>query len=112
MKTKIYVEDVLNGLNELSSKKLQERLWLSDGPNGDVSSFDEAICRIFDDGGVTRAMESQALPANLLSIFERLNTLIDKVPNNIHPKNIIEDPGLREIGTVAKSILEEFSASK
>jgi hypothetical protein len=104
----IVVVDVVDGLNELCSRDLQERLWLSDGSSGEVSSFEEAICSIFDDGGVTRALESGRLPSDLGKKFGELNKLIDKIPNNVHPSVIINHPAMEKIRTIAETILEEI----
>ena len=111
MSTPIVLEAVTDGLNELSSNEVQERLWLSDGSTGEVSSFEEAICCIFDDGGVTRAMDTKALPNSLASLFTELNVLIDKIPSNVHPRVVIDHPAMKEITKIAKSILKEINCS-
>lgn len=41
---------VLSALDELSNRDEQCRLWLSDGISGEVYSFEEVVCTVFDVG--------------------------------------------------------------
>ena len=64
---------VLWALEELSSREEQSRLWLSDGTSGEVSSFEDAVCEAFD-GGVTKELESGAVPENVSLAFSELRS--------------------------------------
>jgi len=84
-------------LEELASREEQERLCLSDGSSGEVSSFTEAICGVFDNGGVSRALDSNGLPIELAIRFKELSNYIDKVPQDAPPQEQIGHPAMLEI---------------
>ena len=49
-------QTIVEALLELSDETLQRRLWLSTG-EGEVSSFAEAICRLFNDSGLEHELD-------------------------------------------------------
>jgi hypothetical protein len=50
---------IIECLKELADESFQRRVWLaSSGP--EVSSFDEAVCGLFDDSGLGRSLETQS----------------------------------------------------
>ena len=48
---------LLENLEELASKDMQEQLWLHRNKNR-MSTFTEAICGIFDDARLTRVLDT------------------------------------------------------
>ena len=101
---------VIWGLEQLASRSEQERLWLSDGSSGEVSSFTESICGVFDDGGVSRALDTNKLPHSLAAKFRELSKYIDLVPQNVSPQIQIDHPAVAKIAKISlelKEILEE-----
>ena len=89
---------VLWALEELSSREEQSRLWLSDGTSGEVSSFEEAVCEAFD-GGVTKELESGAVPENVSLAFSELRSPILKMPASVPTSQIIDHPIMSRIRT-------------
>ncbi len=104
MKNNILLHEVLDGLTQLSQRNEQIRLWLSDGTSGEVSSFTEAICGIYDDGGVSRALESEALIGALADSFTELRKLIAEIPENAPPLEIMNHPAMKRIGKLASEL--------
>jgi hypothetical protein len=105
----INVLTVVWSLEELASRVEQEKLWLSDGSSGEVSSFTEAICGVFDDGGVSRALDSGMLPNDLAAKFTELSNRIDKIPHYAAPQEQIDHPIMKDISQLATELLEMLS---
>jgi hypothetical protein len=103
------IREIIEALEELSDVEAQKRLWVNGGPEG-VSSFTEAICGVFDDGGVTRALESGELAQRpkLQKLFEQLDALVGKVDEGRPPDQIIQDPEMAVIRDVASQLLSEL----
>jgi hypothetical protein len=99
-------------LEELSNREEQERLWLGNS-GGEMSSFTEAICGVFDDAGLTRAIESNFLQKNYSEAFCRkvneLDRTINSIPENSSPREIIDHPRMEQIRILASEILDMFS---
>jgi len=108
-KTMINEQLLRDGLRELASKDMQERLWVQ-GDNDKMSSFTEAICTVFDDAEVTRAMESGHLQKNFSYEFcckiDELDSLIRLVPEDAAPKETIEHPKMEDIRHLSLRLLE------
>lgn len=104
MTSNIILSEVVDSLVELSDKDVQERLWLYGGTK-EMSSFEEAICGIFDDGGVTKALDRGELDPLISILFVRLNALIDKIPTNISPQEQIDHPAMLDIRKVSLELL-------
>ena len=92
-------------LEELANREEQERLWLSDGSSGEVSSFTEAICGLYDDSGLSRALDSGELSDELSKRFCELSRRIDRMPQDISPQEQIDHPAMKEISIIAREIL-------
>jgi hypothetical protein len=104
---------LLWSLEELASKSEQERLW--DGPSDskEISSFTEAVCGVFDDAGITRALEKGYLKSHFSSDLcqkvQELDALISHVPHyGVAPREVIEHPGMTKIRKVASELLLLF----
>ena len=102
------VEMVCWGLEELSDRALQEKLWLGKC-EGEMSTFDEAICTTFDDSGFGDALDS---PANKFGLSEvlrekanRLRALIHKIPHTLDDKDIIIHPQMDSVRSAASELL-------
>lgn len=102
--------DVLRwSLEELALLEEQKRLWLGTSLS-EISSFEEACCGVFDDSGVTRAMDNgfmlESYGSEIVRQFDSLSALIRKVPSNLKPSDLIGLPILVEIRAAAKKLLE------
>lgn len=97
-------------LKELSSQEDQERLWLSDGSSGEVSSFEEAVCQLFDDAHISQALESGSLRElfgdDFCTNVKTLDELVQSMPQNMAPEILLRDPSLLEIRRICKLLLE------
>lgn len=96
-------------LEELASLEEQKRLWLGASVR-EMSTFEEACCGIFDDAGVTRAIENGFMldryGSEIVNQFESLDALIQKVPLDLNDNDLISLPILDEIRAAAKHLLE------
>ena len=98
------------GLEELASRKEQERLWLSDGSSGEVSSFTEVICQIFD-GGVTSELDSGKIAEPIFALFRKLDALAKKIPEDDLPQEIIDHPLMTDVRAISSELLEELRST-
>lgn len=101
--------DVLRwSLEELASVDEQRRLWLGRA-KGEMSSFEEACCGVFDDSRLGLALERGGLRerygAEVADRFERLSVLTGKVPLDLWPDEQIDLPVMAEIRSLAQAIL-------
>ena len=99
-------QSVIWALEELSNRAEQERLWLSDGSSGEVSSFTEAICGVFDDGGVSRALDSGKLTSELANKFKSLEKYISEISEEIRPQEQIDHPAMKEVVKISQELME------
>ena len=98
-----------DGLRELASRDIQERLWVH-GDEDEMSSFTEAICTVFDDAGITRAIDSGYLQKNfsheVCRAMDELDRLIQLVPEDAAPEETIENQKMESIRLLSRRILE------
>jgi Lon protease-like protein len=105
----ISAETLRWSLEELASKEEQERLWL--GRNKDeISSFEEARCGVFDDAGLTRAIDSGFLADNYSEAFcgkvDELHRSVKSIPDNSKPEDVLNHPEMERIRCLATALLE------
>ncbi len=104
---------LLENLNELASKELQEKLWLH-GNENQMSSFTEAICGVFDDARLTRALETGYLKNNFSGVLcqkvEKLDQLINLVPEELPPEEIITHPKMSAVRALSGELLDLFKS--
>ena len=98
---------VVWALEELSNQDEQSRLWLSNGSSGEVSSFTEAVCNVFD-AGVAVALESGDVPAPIALLFQELGSLIDQIPDNVKPQEILDHPLMCDVRRVSLALLQKL----
>jgi len=102
----IGVELIIEGLEELCDRQVQEKLWLSDG-SSDVSSFSEAVEKLFTDSALGSALDSESTgysPA-LVDSFRELRTQVAKIDQNRAPAIILNDPILLDIRSLSVKTL-------
>ena len=106
-------QNIIWALESLSSREEQERLWLSDGSSGEVGSFAEDVCELFDHGFGGDAMESgemeREFSADVCRGFRALELLIHRFPDNMAPKKEIDHPEMENIRRLSKSLLLSIS---
>ena len=101
-------QNLIWGLEELSDRDMQERIWLGNSP-GEMSSFVEAICSTFDDSGLGAALDSNRdkveISPELREKALQLDRLIKSVPQTLAEIEIINHPVMQEIRIIAGEML-------
>jgi hypothetical protein len=100
---------VIDALRELADEAYQQRVWCGDGGQ-EMSSFVEAICGLFDDSGLSDALENSVRePVFSFLIDENLKKLriaISTIEQSAAPADLIRDPKMQRVRGLAKSILQ------
>src|SRR5262245_58078894 len=112
MSYQLPINRVVECLKELADEDFQRRVWLaSSGP--EMSSFDEAICQLFDDTRLSRLLEEHPLPVITTRIdeslrdLERLVTIASQLFQSMSPDTVIDHPKMHEIrGIAARALLQ------
>jgi hypothetical protein len=101
---------VIEGLRELSDIGSQRKWWLA--PEGEVSSFTEAISKLFDDSGLGDVLD-RGKPAFTPSVDMLLRRLSDEVGGIDQfgvREELIADPKMQSIRELAARILSLIDA--
>jgi hypothetical protein len=110
MKT-IQWDRLLWSLDELSDKRQQELLWLGQ-VEGEMSALDECIRGVFTDSGLDEVLSHNqqvlGFSPEMRLQTERLRKLVAKVPQNVHPAEVLVHPVMAEVRDVAKTLLLSF----
>ena len=101
--------NVVDGLRELSDYAYQSRVWTGQS-QAEVSSFDEAICVLFDTGQLTRNMERSVLGTKYTELFRKLDEGVTVVQDADHPPDEVHAcPEMNVVREVAADILASLS---
>ena len=105
----VYDETVAKGLHELADRAVQERLWRSTGPP-EVSSFDECLSSLWDDNGLTDAMDRPGVvfTVDIDAQLRRLDKKLSKVDPWQSVDDLLRDPKLEEIRLMARMLLDDL----
>lgn len=99
---------VEGALRELADEREQRRLWLATGGNGgEVSSFEECVCRLFNDSGLDDLLDRPGV-AYSYPIDDRLRLLrlaLRRVDEQRPPAVVLNDPALSEARALAQEVL-------
>jgi hypothetical protein len=95
-------------LEELADKDTQMKLWTGN-TIGEMGSFDEAVCGVFDDSDLGRQLDkgeaSSQLSPEIFAKAVELRRLIQLVPRLEAPLVMIETPEMQAIRTSAEGLL-------
>ncbi len=116
MENRRWISKLIEVIDELSSQEFQERVWLN-GLGHEVSSYEEAINRLFDDLEFSRLIDIEWRQAGLgektaLVLRDFRDKLIEfnkNIPEIPHPKDILGHPSwpnIRASAFQAARILE------
>lgn len=110
----IIAKNIYKDITELSDLDLQRKLWLNQNNNtGQISSYVELMCRLFDDNGFDDFIEVTASTIGMSSelIFElnRLRVLLNNYKESKLDSEIINDPEWQMIVKQAKRVLLEWN---
>lgn len=106
-------EILLESLEELSSRKLQEDLWVNGTP-GYMSTFIEAYSCLFDDAGLSKAMDKGELEEHFSPMTCKKVNELDKLLRDISkgddgdPIKIIENPHMEIVRSLSGELLALF----
>jgi len=98
-------------LEELANRDEQERLWLG-RTKGEMSSLEEAWCGLFDDAGISRALESgymrKKFSVEFCQKLELLRDVLRQLPEMSPPQIVIEHPKMEEVRRLAADLINMF----
>jgi hypothetical protein len=101
-------QSVCDALRELSIIEEQKRLWLSTGAHlTEVSSFDEAVERLYTDTGLSAALVSGAtgFSEEVNNLLLGLESMLKRVDIRHGPLRTIDDPSMVAVRETARKIL-------
>lgn len=104
----INVEQLISALRDLSDADFQRRTWLaSEGPV--VSSFSEDVCQVFDDTGLSLALDAGRCPPELeeqaFAALQELDAAVRRVDQASPPERLLRDPRVKEVREIAARVL-------
>ena len=107
------LELILEALRELSDANYQAALWTGES-EGEQSSFTEAVCVLFDDSGLARALDSGSLEmtySDALCLRARqLRKLVALVDDTGTPEQTLNHPKMIDLRKTAQELNELFFA--
>lgn len=104
----VNVKQLIEALRKLSDAEYQRRAWLaSAGPV--VSSFDEQACQVFDDTGLSPAVDTGRRPPELseqaFAALKDLDRAVSRVEQGAPPERLLEDPRVEQVRMIAARAL-------
>lgn len=104
----INIEQLIAALRDLSNADFQRRAWLaSEGPV--VSSFSEDVCQVFDDTGLSLALDAGRCPPELeeqaFTALQELDAAVGRVEQAAPPERLLQDPRVKEVREIAARAL-------
>lgn len=103
------VENLLDSLSELASKDEQIKLWVHGGES-QMSSYEEAVCGVFDDSRLAEAIDSGELKgkfsSELYALTVKLDSQVRKIPSGLSPDSIVNHPEMDELRSLAGQLRE------
>lgn len=106
---------VLDALLELTDAQAQRRRWLSDGRESkEVSSFVEAVERLFSDSGLSSALKkgTAGFGREFDDILAQLDAQLDKIDDSKAPEEILNHPALPRIRELAGKAMRLLHSSE
>ena len=105
------LELILEALRELSDAEYQSVLW-SGKIAGEQSSFTEAVCVLFNDAGLERALDSGELEKDYSTILclraRQLSTLVTLVDDTGNPNHTLNHPKMNAVRDAARELRKLF----
>jgi hypothetical protein len=116
MEYKQWLAAIAQVVNEFSSQEFQERVWLK-GAGPEVSSYEEAACRFFDDYAANTLIDVEWRQAGLtesqrqkLAEFRDILESFGKLMPNITPPNdVLDNPNWCSVQKSASEALKELN---
>lgn len=112
---KIIFNNIYEDVLEISSRKLQDELWLGKNPKK-CSSFTEVMCRLFDDNNfenfINFSVYEIGFSPKLIEELKLLSVKLDNYLELIDDEKIINDPNWEEVRKVAKKVIALWDKEK
>lgn len=106
------LELIHESLRELSDEMLQTALWTGKS-DGEQSSFTEAVCVLFNDAGLEKALDSGLLDKTyskeLCRRARQLSALVNMIDDTGTPKQTLGHPKMNDLRDMARELLELFT---
>ena len=98
-------DKVEDALQELAELEVQRRLWLAS--SGEASSFTEAVCLLFDDSGLARALERNEVVYGVRvdAVLRRLGKAVQAIDESQDPVDLLADPMMETVRELAAQAL-------
>jgi len=117
MQYRDWIDVVVKVLTEFSSQEFQERVWLR-GEGPEVSSYEEAVNRFFDDYAADKLIDVEWRRAGLgrdkreklASFRDALDAFNKLLPNAPHPQEVLGKPEWRRVRAAARNALDALAA--
>jgi hypothetical protein len=107
----VVIQDLVDdALREFADEASQTALWTASG-GPEVSSFDECLCRLFDDSGLGDELErgNVLYAPDVDRQLEDLRRVLKRVDSRRPPEAVLRDPGVVRARSLAASILQRFN---
>jgi hypothetical protein len=115
MKTEAQWNNLRWRLEELADKEMQEQLWMGKIA-GEMSTFDECQCGIFDDSGLSLAMEAnepvEGFTKEMRAAAENLERLLSKLPQTGNDLDALNSPKMPDVRLAAAAFLALLSTEE
>lgn len=102
---------VIEGLRDLADYELQRRTWLA--LSDEVSSFTEMRCYLFDDSGLSRALDKGIVFDEYTDkVIRELHHALSRVNRKLPVEELLEDKAMYEVRRLAREALELIEKNK
>ena len=106
------LELIHESLRELSDEVLQATLWTGKS-DGEQSSFTEAVCVLFNDAGLEKALDSGNLDKtyskSLCRQVRQLGALVNMIDDTGTPEQTLSHPKMNVLRDAARELMELFT---
>ena len=100
------------GLEELSNKEEQLRLWCGvANESNEISSLSEASCSVFNydvERILSNKQASFSLPIENVSLLRELSKKLKAIPSGLSPLEQVEHPEMEEVRRLASDLLAQL----
>lgn len=115
--TDVWLSGLLSTIREIGDKSFQERIWL-EGSGPEVSSYEEVMCRLFDDYALSSVIDAEwrALGLTerqregLILLRDALDVFGSEVSGTPEPSRILNDPRWVSVRDLARKTLALWDA--
>lgn len=108
-----WIKSLLEVISEIGNISYQQEVWIH-GKDNEVTSWDESICKIFDDYDIDgfidtylhRGEYTDDMKNSLISFRNALSDFSDNHEDFIEPKKIVVDNEWISVSKLAKNVLQ------